>query len=66
MPVFEDEVIEALHQGYGDRRRLFIALWRSSLPEEANDPNHPDYLPDQAVLSARMSHGETASAAFGC
>ncbi len=59
-------MIEALHQGYGDRRRLFIALWRSSLPEEANDPNHPDYLPDQAVLSARMSHGETASAAFGC
>lgn len=66
VPVFEDEVIEALQQGYGDRCQLFIALWRSSLPEEANDPNHPGYLPDQAVLSARMSHGETASAAFGC
>lgn len=65
VPVFEDEVIEALQQSYGDRRRLFIALWRSSLPEEANDPDHPDYLPDRAVLSARMSYGETASAAFG-
>lgn len=30
VPTFEDEVIEALQQGYGDRRRLFIALWRSS------------------------------------
>lgn len=63
---YEEEVMEALKQGFGDRCSLFISLWRSSFSSERNEPDSPDFVADLEVLNEQLPTGEFAALAFGC
>ncbi|MEM7769231.1 MAG: hypothetical protein AAF327_01820 [Cyanobacteria bacterium P01_A01_bin.37] len=63
---YGNEVIKALEEGWGDRCLLMVSLWRSSLSEEQNTPDHPDYLTDQGILYQPLPSGAVLAQNFEC